>query len=114
EKTLRTSGALVRRRAIRTAETLLRLLMFYGLCNQSLRATASWAQTQGLARLSDVAPLKRLRQAAPWIGQLLTAKLAERAEGLEPQPLGYRLRVVDATTASIPGSKGTDYRIHLG
>jgi hypothetical protein len=92
----------------------LRLLLFYGLCNQSLRATASWAQAQGIARLSDVALLKRLRQAAPWIGQLLTAKLAERIEGLEAQPLGYRLRIVDATTASTPGSKGTDYRIHLG
>lgn len=114
EKTLRQSKALVRRRAIRNAETLLRLLLVYGLCNQSLRATASWAQTQGLARLSDVALLKRLRQAAPWVGQLLTAKLAERVEGLEQKPLAYRLRIVDATTASIPGSKGTDYRIHLG
>ena len=114
EKTLRESGALVRRREIRSAETFLRLLLFYGLCNQSLRATASWAQAQGIARLSDVALLKRLRQAAPWIGQLLTAKLAERVKGLEPQPLEYRLRIVDATTASIPGSKGTDYRVHLG
>jgi hypothetical protein len=114
EKTLRESGALVRRRAIRSAETLLRLLLFYGLCNQSLRATAAWAQDQGVARLSDVALLKRLRQAAPWIGQHLTAKLAERTDGLEAHSPGYRLRIVDATTASTPGSKGTDYRIHLG
>lgn len=114
EKTLRESGALVRRRAIQSAEAFLRLLLFYGLCNQSLRATASWAEAQGIARLSDVALLKRLRQAAPWIGQLLTAKLGERVEGLKPQPLGYRLRIVDATTASTPGSKGTNYRIHLG
>lgn len=48
------------------------------------------------------------------VGQLLTAKLVERVEGLEPQSLAYRLRIVDATTASIPDSKGTDYRIHLG
>lgn len=114
EKTLRESGALVRRRAIRSAETLLRLLLFYGLCNQSLRATAAWAQDQGVARLSDVALLKRLRQAAPWVGQLLTAKLAERTDGLDAYPPGYRLRIVDATTASTPGSQGTDYRIHLG
>jgi hypothetical protein len=67
-----------------------------------------------LASVSDVALLKRLRKAAPWIGQILAAKLAERVEGLEPQPLGYRLRLVDATTACVPGSQGTDYRIHLG
>lgn len=114
EKTLRQSGALVRRRAIGSATTLLRLLLVYGLCNQSLRATAAWAQGQGVASVSNVALLKRLRKAAPWVGQLLAAKLAERVEGLKPQQLPYRLRLVDATTASVPGSKGTDYRIHLG
>src|SRR5690349_1674866 len=81
---LRQSGALVRRRAIRSAETLLRLVLVYSLCGLSLRATAAWAQAQGLARVSDVALLKRLRKAAPWVGQVLAAKLAERIEGLEP------------------------------
>lgn len=114
EKTVRESGALVRRRAIQSAETLLRLLLAYSLCGLSLRATAAWAQSQDLALVSDVALLKRLRKAAPWVGQVLAAKLAERVEELKPQPLAYRLRVVDATTASIPGSKGTDARVHLG
>lgn len=114
EKTLRESGALVRRRGISSAEALLRLILVYSLCGLSLRATAAWAQAQGVANVSDVALLKRLRKAGPWMGQLLGAKLAERVEGLEPQPLGYRLRIVDATTASIPGSQGTDYRVHLG
>jgi len=114
EKTLRESGALVRRRAIRSAETLLRLVLAYSLCGLSLRATAAWAETQGLASVSDVALRNRLRKAAPWVGQLLAAKLAERVEGLKPQPLAYRLRIVDATTASIPGSRGTNYRVHLG
>lgn len=114
EKTLRESGALVRRRGIASAEALLRLILVYSLCGLSLRATAAWAQAQGVASVSDVALLKRLRKAGPWMGQLLAAKLAERVEGLEPQPLSYRLRIVDATTASIPGSRGTDYRVHLG
>jgi hypothetical protein len=114
EKTLRESGALIRRRAIQNAETLLRLLLTYSLCGLSLRATAAWAHCQGLVSLSDVALLKWLRKAAPWIGQVLAAKLAERVETLQAQPLTYRLRVVDATTASIPGSRGTNARIHLG
>lgn len=114
EKTLRQSGALVRKRAIRSAETLLRLVLAYSLCGLSLRATASWAETQGLASVSDVALLKRLRKAGPWMGQILAAKIAERVEGVEPQAFGYRLRLVDATTACVPGSQGTDYRIHLG
>lgn len=114
EKTVRESQALVRRRGIASAEALLRLILVYSLCGLSLRATAAWAQAQGVADVSDVALLKRLRKASSWMGQLLAAKLAERVEGLEPQPLSYRLRIVDATTASIPGSQGTDYRVHLG
>ena len=120
EKTLRDSGALVRKRAIQSAETFLRLILAYSLCGLSLRATAAWAEAQGLASLSDVALLKRLRQASAWVGHLLAAQLAERVSGLErvggleSQPLAYRLRIVDATTATIPGSQGTDYRVHLG
>lgn len=118
EKTLRESQALVRRRGIASAEALLRLTLVYSVCGLSLRATAAWAQAQGVADVSDVALLKRLRKASSWMGQLLAAKLAERVEGLgtcrESQSLGYRLRIVDATTASIPGSQGTDYRVHLG
>jgi hypothetical protein len=114
EKTLRDSGALVRRRAIQSAETFLRLILMYSLCGLSLRATAAWAEAQGLASLSDVALLKRLRQASAWVGHLLAAQLAERVGGLEAQPLTYRLRIVDATTATVPGSHGTDYRVHLG
>lgn len=49
-----------------------------------------------------------------WLGLLLGLKLAERA----PPPLrvrgALRLRLVDATTISRPGSKGTDWRVHMG
>jgi DDE family transposase len=114
ETTSRQSGALKRRRAIRCAATLLRLTLVWAVGGLSLRATAAWAQVQDLAQLSDVALLKRLRQTGPWLGELLGAVLGLR---LKTQPLegnGYRLRLVDATTVSQPGSRGTDHRIHLG
>ena len=114
QKTSRESGALTRRRAVNSAETLLRLALVWGLGGLSLRATAAWAQMQEVARLSDVALLKRLRQAAPWLGRLLGATLAQQL-GVAPVEGGrYRLRLVDATTVSQPGSRGTDHRIHLG
>jgi hypothetical protein len=69
---------------------------------------------QAVARLSDVALLKRLRQAAPWLGRLLGATLAEQLGVAPVEASRYRLRLVDATTVSQPGSRGTDYRIHLG
>ena len=43
EATARTSGALVRRRKIRSAEALLRLALAYGPGGLSQRAAAAWA-----------------------------------------------------------------------
>src|SRR3712207_3674242 len=68
EATARTSGALVRRREIRSAEALLRLALAYGPGGLSLRGAAAWAGVSGLADLSDTAVMNRLRQAADWLG----------------------------------------------
>lgn len=114
DTTLRQRGVLQRRRAIRSASVLLRLVLVWAVGGLSLRATAAWAQVQDVARLSDVALLKRLRQAGPWLGDLLTALLGLRLETQALEGQSYRLRLVDATTVSQRGSRGTDYRIHLG
>ena len=112
ERTAQEAGALRRRRGVPNASALLRLCLAYGLCDLSLRQAAAWAQLADVATISDVALLKRLRTADRWLGQLLGIKLAERAAPL-PSP-GMRIRLVDATTVSRPGSTGTDWRIHLG
>src|SRR3954470_5218838 len=111
ESSARSSGALLRRRVIRKAETLLRLALVY-CCGMSLRQTSCWAHVQGLGKISQVGVMKGLRRCSGWLGQLLGAKLAERAQCLQVK--GFRLRLVDATTVSAPGSEGTDWRIHLG
>lgn len=111
EASARKSGALLRRRVIRKAETLLRLALVY-CCGMSLRQTSCWAHVQGLGKISQVGVMKGLRRCSGWLGQLLGAKLAERAHCLQVK--GFRLRLVDATTVSAPGSEGTDWRIHLG
>src|ERR687889_1464890 len=68
EATARTSGALVRRREIRSAETLLRLALAYGPGGLSLRTAAAWAGISGLADLSDTAVMNRVRQGADRVG----------------------------------------------
>lgn len=113
ERSARRFGALVRKREVRSAEALLRLALAYGVLGLSLRQTAAWAQVAGIANVSDVALLKRLRAADGWLGHVLGLKLAERA----PLPTAsgtLRLRLVDATVISRPGSTGTDWRVHLG
>ena len=72
-------GALLRKRAVTSAEALLRLAFAYGYCGFSLRQTATWARAERVADLSDVALLNRLRHAARWLGHLLAKKLAQRA-----------------------------------
>ena len=112
EKSAKEYGALRRKRCVDSASTLLRLALAYGFCGMSLRQTTAWAEAAGVASLSDVALLKRLRSASDWLGHLLALKLCDYAS--PPKGCGQRLRLVDATTISKPGSKGTDWRIHLG
>ncbi len=77
----RNAGVLTRRREIRDAATLLRLGLAYGPGGgMSLREVTAWAQLHDVATLSDVALLKRLRNAADWFG-ILTCR-TRRSYGL--------------------------------
>jgi len=105
-------GALIRKRRVDSADKLLRLALAYGFCGLSLRQTAAWAETLGIASLSDVALLKRFQKASSWLGYLVAAKLADRSGSRPHHPL--QLMLVDASTICAPGNTGTDWRIHLG
>jgi hypothetical protein len=113
EETAYASGALRRKREIRSAETLLRLALAYGVCGMSLREVAAWAQVSKLANISDVALLKRLRSCAPWLGFLLGRKLAQLAEPLPEAAQLHNVCLVDATVVSIPQNARIQWRIHL-
>jgi hypothetical protein len=104
--------ALRRHREIASAGDLLRLALAYGVCDFSLRQAAAWAALTGLGQLSDVAVLKRLRNAEAWLGHLIVRWLQER--GLATEVPALRVRIVDATVISQPGSQGTDWRLHVG
>lgn len=108
------TGALSRRRAIRSGEDLLRLAFAYGPLGQSLRQVSAWATTVGMADLSDVAVLKRLRAAVPFLDEVLRWLLQRRVVEPAQATVGLRVRLIDATTVSAPGSKGTSWRVHVG
>ena len=112
ETSARRCGALKRRRKIRTAESLLRLVMSNAVGHLSLRDTAAWATLQGM-KLSNPAVLKRLKHSGDWLGYLVGRVLAERMPAPTQAGAGYRLRLIDATTISAPGSQGTDWRLHV-
>lgn len=103
--------ALNRKREIASAQDYLRLCLAYSICDMSLRQTAAWASATGVAHLSDVAVLKRLRAAPGWLGSVIAEWLYQR--GLTQETPGRKVRILDATTVSKPGSQGTDWRLHL-
>jgi hypothetical protein len=109
----RETRALVRARSIENAVVLLRMILAYCLGDRGLRSTASWATAVGLADISNVALLYRLRQCGDWLALLVGQVLARSA----PQASRGRLiRIIDATTVPKAGrpakKKNWLWRIH--
>jgi hypothetical protein len=110
-KRAETSGALKGLRQDKSAEEYLRVLLMHLGCGFSLRETVVRAQQAGLAELSDVALLKRLRKSKVWLQQLCCALFAERSGSpvvAESRPW----RLLDGSLVSEPGKTGSQWRIH--
>ena len=109
----RQCGALRRARDVPDADCLLRLILLHTASGLSLRQTVVRARAQGLADISDVALLKRLRCSEAWLQWMTSTLLELRTEEPVLQKLASRrVRVVDATTVEEQGGAGTDWRIH--
>jgi hypothetical protein len=80
----------------------------------SLEQTVIRAQELGWAGLSAMSLCRRLLQAQGWLADLTQYVLQEqrRELGCSDWPFPYRLRVIDATDISEPGSVGIDWRLH--
>src|SRR5712664_2003325 len=114
EATARARGAFTRAREIKNAETLLRLALAYGGLGMSLRETCAWAEAGGIVSLSDPSLLDRLCKAAPWLGDIVAALIAEQAKVPAGRWAGYRLRALDGTSICQPGADRTTWRLHVG
>lgn len=105
------NGALKGLRKDKSAENLLRTVLVHLGCGYSLRETVVLARQAGLADLSDVALLKRLRKCKEWLHALCQSLFAERGAALEHA--GMRpMRLFDATHISEPGKTGSVWRVH--
>jgi hypothetical protein len=117
EEEARATGAFRRPREVKSAVDLLRLILAYCLGETGLRLTAAWAEAIGLASLSNVALLGRLRNAVPWLESILARLLARAAMDTGSAVAGGRLiRLVDATTVRKAGraarESGRLWRVH--
>ncbi len=111
EQLARTTQALKGLRQDKSADHLLRTIMLHVGCGYSLRETVVRARASGLADLSDVALLKRLRKCEQWLYTLAVGFWQQR--GLAQLRTGQRImRLIDATTVKEPGKTGSLWRIH--
>lgn len=100
EASARELRAFLRARAVQSATDLLRLILAYCLGGMGLRATSAWAASSGLADLSNVALLQRLRNCGAWMEHLVGKLLKPETQ---PAAGGRRIRLLDGTTVPKAG-----------
>lgn len=123
-------GAIQRSTGLSDPSVLLRVLLIHLADGAGLRETSARAKLAGLAIISDVGVLKRLKRCGAWFEWMaealrqkrnprpvpfLSALLSspEQAIASPPAaPLPRRLRLVDGTMISEPGDTGSRWRLH--
>lgn len=110
-------GACQRLRGISSTDVLLRMLLVHLADGISLKQTCNIAREAGWASISDVSLLKRLRQSSEWFRwfclELVHQHHPARINLARPDWLVHRrVKSIDATVVSEPGSTGTDWRVH--
>ena len=96
---------------IKIPETLLRLFLLHMARGYSLRETVVRASESGLASISDVGLLKRLRRLEDWLHWLCTRLVSENGAQMPQRKDQGSVRIVDGTIIKEPGKTGSQWRI---
>jgi hypothetical protein len=97
---------------IGSEDELMRTLLLHIACGYSLRETVVLAKSSGIADVSDVALLKRLRRAEEWFKALAGALFRESGMSIPRCANPVRMRLVDGTIVKEPGKTGSQWRFH--
>jgi len=106
--------AVKRFRSFGDAVVLLRVMMMHLAEGFSLKETSVWAKLSGVANVSSVAIMERLRQSPEWFRQLSLGVMSRWFVGA-PGPLLKETRLVrfvDATRVKEKGPSGTTWNMH--
>jgi hypothetical protein len=104
--------AVERLRGFESFSALLRVLLLHVGKGYSLAETSVRAKNAGLANVSGVAVLARLRQAENWFHQLCVTLAEESGWEIPFEAHGWNVRAVDSTLVKEPGRRGSQWRIH--
>jgi hypothetical protein len=108
----RKTGAIARLRGFSSVGSVLRTLLMHVGTGWSLRETAVRAKLAGIAEVSDVTLLNRLRQSEGWLRELCQQLWKENGVDLTPAIAGYPVRLVDGSVVKEPGKTGSQWRLH--
>jgi len=106
------AGAVERLRGFGDESALMRTLLLHVGRGYSLRETVVRAKAAGVAEISDVALMKRLRKSGEWLRSLCVSLLQENGADLAESTQSMNLRAFDATVVTEPGKTGSQWRIH--
>lgn len=109
------TGALNRNpRGFKDEESIMRTFFLHFANGYSLRETVTRAKISGLANVTDVSLLKRLRCSEKWLKALCLGLLREKGITTETgsEQCNISLRLVDGTIVKEPGKTGSQWRIH--
>ena len=107
-------GAVTRFKDVSSAEQLLRLFFIHLADGCSLKETVTRAEEGEIANISSVALFKRLKASGDWL-KWIACSLLENLGGTTRKPdwlKKYKVRILDASVITEPGSTGTDWRLH--
>jgi hypothetical protein len=105
--------ALVRRRGVGNALDLLKIILAYSHLDCSLRMLGMWCVLVKISFISKTALFHRLQKCDVWLGKLVVFLLLKTKLAF-PTSSRVRLKLIDASVICQPGSKGTDWRVHVG
>lgn len=107
-------GAVRRLRGFDSVASVLRVLLIHLADGCSLRETAVRASAGGLAAVSDVALLKRLRGCGAWFEWMVREMAGSMALPSTAGALlaGRRVRLIDGSSVCEPGATGSTWRLH--
>jgi hypothetical protein len=108
----RETGAITRLRGFDSVGNVLRTLLMHVGAGWSLRETSVRAKLAGIADVSDVTLLNRLRQSEGWLRELCQQLWKENGMDLTPAIAGYPVRLVDGSVVKEPGKTGSQWRLH--
>jgi len=107
-------SALIRKRKIDNAETLLRVLLMYLAEGKSFRTTSVYAQEAGLCNINDTSLINRLRLSKDWFHWIAQELLRRLNSNPLPEKAfkKFNIRLVDGSVVNEPGATGSSWRIH--